>query len=98
MRGICVCSVMSDSLRFHGPQPARLLCPGNYPGKNTAVSCHFLLQRLEVKSESEVAQSCLTLSDPIDRRPPGSSVHGVFQAKVLEWSVIALAHLVSFKY
>ena len=45
----------------------------------------------EVKSESEVAQSCLTLSDPMDCSPPGSSVHGIFQARVLEWGAIAFS-------
>ena len=55
------------------------------PGKNTGVGCHFLLQCMKVKSESEVAQSCPTLSDPMDCSLPGSSVHGIFQARVLEW-------------
>ena len=59
--------------------------PWDSPGKNTGVSCHFLLQCMKVKSESEVAQSCLTLSDPMDRSLPSSSVHGTFQARVLEW-------------
>ena len=61
--------------------------PWDSPGKNTGVGCHFLLQCTKVKSESEVAQSCLTLSDPMDCGPPGSSVHGIFQA-VLEWGAI----------
>ena len=55
------------------------------PGKNTGVGCHFLLQCMKVKSESEVTQSCPTLSDPMDCSPPGSSVHGILQARVLEW-------------
>ena len=55
------------------------------PGKNTGVGCHCLLQCRKVKSESEVAQSCPTLLDPMDCSPPGSSVHGIFQARVLEW-------------
>ena len=59
--------------------------PWDSPGKNTGVGCHFLLQCMKVKSESEVAQSCQTLGDPMDCSPPGSSVHGIFQAKVLEW-------------
>ena len=59
------------------------------PGKNTGVGCHFLLQCMKVKSESEVAQSCLTLSDPMDCGLPGSTVHGIFQARVLEWGAIA---------
>ena len=59
------------------------------PGKNTGVGCHLLLQCMKVKSQSEVAQSCLTLSDPMDYSLPGSSIHGIFQAKVLEWGAIA---------
>ena len=59
--------------------------PWDSPGKNTGVGCHFLLQCMKVKSESEVAQSCLTPSDPMDCSPPGPSVHGIFQARVLEW-------------
>ena len=87
----CVCislSVMSDSLRSHGLWPARLLCPWDFPGKNTEVGCHFLLQCMKVKSESEseVTQSCPTLCDPVDCSPPGSSVHGLLQARILEWS------------
>ena len=70
-------------------QPNRLLWPWDSPGKNTGVGCHFLLQCMQVKSESEVAQSCPTLSDPMDCSPPGSSVHGIFQARVLEWGAIA---------
>ena len=84
-------SVVSDSVRPHGLKPTRLLCPWDSPGKNTGVSCHFLLQCLKVKSESEVAQSCLTLSDPMDCSLPGSSIHGVFQARVLEWGAIAFS-------
>ena len=61
------------------------------PGKNTGVGCHFLLQCMKVKSESEVAQSCLTLSDPMDCSLPGSFVHGIFQARVLEWGAIAFS-------
>ena len=64
---------------------------GDSPGKNTGVGCHFLLQCMKVKSESEVAQSCPTLCDPMDCSPPGSSVHGIFQAKVLEWGAIAFS-------
>ena len=59
--------------------------PWDSPGKNTGVGCHFLFQRMKVKRESEVAQSCLTLSDPMDWSLPGSSAHGIFQARVLEW-------------
>ena len=84
-----VASVVSDSVRPHGLQPTRLLCPWDSPGKNTGVGCHFLLQCMKVKCESEVAQSCLTLSDPMDCSLPGSSAHGIFQATVLEWGAIA---------
>ena len=65
--------------------------PWDPPGKNTGVGCHFLLQCMKVKSESEVAQSCPTLRDPMDCSPPGSSVHGIFQARVLEWGAIAFS-------
>ena len=77
-------SVVSDSLRPHGLQPARLLCAWDSPGRNTEVGCHFLLQCMKVKSESEVAQLCPTLCDPMDCSPPGFSVHGIFQARILE--------------
>ena len=60
-------------------------CPWDSPGKNTGVGCHFLLQYVKVKSESEVTQSCPTLSDPMDRSLPGFSIHGIFQARILEW-------------
>ena len=69
----------------------RLPCPWDSPGKNTGVGCHFLLQCMKVKSESEVLQSCPTLSDPMDCSPPGSSVHGIFQARVLEWGAIVFS-------
>ena len=69
----------------HRRQPTRLRRPWDSPGKNTGVGCHFLLPCRKVKSESEVAQSCLTLSDPMDCSLPGSSAHGIFQARVLEW-------------
>ena len=69
-------------------QPTRLPRPWNSPGKNTRVGCHFLLQCMKVKSESEVAHSCLTLSDPMDCSLPGSSIHGIFQARVLEWGAM----------
>ena len=71
-------------------QPTRLLCPWDSPGKNTGVGCHFL-QFMKVKSESEVAQSCPTLRNPMDCSPPGSSVHGIFQPRVLEWGAIAFS-------
>ena len=82
---------MSDSVQPHRQQPIRLLCPWDSPGKNTGVGCHFLLQCMKVKSESEVAQSCPTLSDPMNWSLPGSSVHGIFQARVLESGAIAYA-------
>ena len=69
----------------------RLHHPWDFPGKNTRVGCHFLLQCMKVKSESEVAQSCPTLSDPMDCSLPGSSVHGIFQARALEWGAIAFS-------
>ena len=84
---------MSDSMRPHRRQSIRLLCPRNSPGKNTGVGCHFLLQCMKVKSESEVAQSCPTLHDPMDCSLPGSSVHGIFQARVLEWGAIAFSEI-----
>ena len=88
-----VTSVVSNSVWPHRWQPTRLPHPWNSPGKNTGVGCHFLLQNMKVKSESEVAQSCLTLSDPMDCSLPGSSVHGIFQARVLEWAAIASSYL-----
>ena len=83
---------MSNSVRPHRRQPIRLHHPWDSPGKNTGVGCHFLLQYMKVKSESEVAQSCPTLSDPMDCSLPGSSVHGIFQARVLEWGAIAFSY------
>ena len=75
-------------MRPHRRRPTRLPHPWHSPGKNTGAGCHFLLQCMKVKSESEVAQSCPTLSDPMDCSPPGSSDHGIFQARVLEWGAI----------
>ena len=72
-------------------QPTRLPHPWDSPGKNTGVGCHFLLQCRKVKSESEVAQSCPTLSDPMDCSLPGPSVYGIFQARILEWGAIAFS-------
>ena len=69
---------MSDSVRPHGLQPTRLLRPWDSPGKNTGVGCHFLLQCMKVESESEIAQSRLTLSIPMDCSLPGSPIHGIF--------------------
>ena len=95
-KSCCCClviSVMSDSVRPHRWQPTRLPRPWDSPGKNTGVGCHFLLQCMKVKSQSEVAKSCLTLHDPMDCSLPGSSVHGIFQARVLQWGAIAFSEL-----
>ena len=75
------------------PIDTRLPRPWDSPGKNTGVGCHFLLQCMKVKSESEVAQLCPTLSDPVDCSLPGSSVHRIFQATVLEWAAISVSGL-----
>ena len=82
---------MCDSVRLHRRQPTRLRHPWDSPGKNTGVGCHFLLQWVTVKNASEVTQSCLTLRDPMDCSLKGSSVHGIFQARVLEWGAIAFS-------
>ena len=79
------------SVRPHRWQLTRLLRPWDSPGKNTGVGCHFLFQCMKVKSESEVTQSCPTLSDPKDCRIPGSSTHGIFQARVLECGATAFS-------
>ena len=84
-------SVVSYPQRPRGLQPTRLFRPWDSPGKSTGVGCHFLLQCMKVKSESEVVQSCPTLSDPMDCSLPGSSIHGIFQARVLEWGAIAFS-------
>ena len=77
---------MSDSVRPTRRQPTRLFCPWDSPDKNTGVGCHFLLQCMKVKKvKVKVAQSCPTLRDPMDCSPPGSSIHGILQARVLEW-------------
>ena len=83
---------MSDSVQPHRRQPTRLPRPWDSPGKNTGVGCHFLLQCMKVKRESEVAQSCLTLSDPMDCSLPGSSVHGFSRQEY--WSGVPLPFLV----
>ena len=80
------CPTLCDPIRW---QPTRLLRPWDSPGKNTGVGRHFLLQCMKVKRESEVAQSCPTLCNPMDCSLPGSSIHGIFQARVLEWGAIA---------
>ena len=79
---------MSDSVRPHRWQPTRLPHPWDSPGKNTGVGCHFLLQCMKVKSESEVALSCLTPRDPMDGSPPGSSIHGFSRQEY--WSGVPL--------
>ena len=81
-----------DSVRPNGRQPTRLPRPSDSPGENTGVGCHFLLQCMKVKSESEVDKSYLTLHDPVDCSLPGSSVHGILQARVLEWGAIAFSN------
>ena len=82
---------MSNSVRPHRQQPTRLPCPWDSPDKNTRVGGHFLLQCMKVKRESEVAQSCPTCSDPMACSPPGPSIHGIFQARALEWGAIAFS-------
>ena len=89
---------MSDSVWPHRRQPTRLPCPWDSPGKNIGVDCHFFLQCMKVKSESEVAQLCPTLSDPMDCSLPSSSVHGIFQARVLEWVAIAFSIIYIYIY
>ena len=71
------CSTLCDPI--DGSHQTRVPRPWDSPGKNTGVGCHFLLQCMKVKSESDVAQSCPTLSDPMECSLPGSSVHGIFQ-------------------
>ena len=82
---------MSSSVQPHRQQPIRLARLWDSPGKNTGVACHFLLQCMKVKREREVEQSCLTLRHPMDCSPQGSSIHGIFQARVLEWGAIAFS-------
>ena len=86
-----VASVVSDTVRPQRRQPTRLRRPLDSPGKNTGVGCHFLLQCMKVKSQREVAQSCPTLSNPMDCSPPDFSIHGIFKARVLEWGAIAFS-------
>ena len=92
-------------MRPHRQQPTRLPRPWDSPGKNMGVACHFLLQCMKVKSESEVSQvvylkviqSCPTPSDPMDCSLPGSSVHRIFQARVLEWVAISFSNAGKWK-
>ena len=88
-----VASVMSNSMRPHRQQPTRFPRPWDSPGKNTGVGCHFLLQCMKVKSESEVAQSCPTLQDPMDCSLPGSSVHEIFPVKSTGVGCHCLLHI-----
>ena len=83
--------MVSDSVQPRRRQPTRLPSPWDSPGKNTGVGCHFLLQCMPVKSESEITQSCQTLSDPMDCSLPGSPIHGIFQARVLKWGATAFS-------
>ena len=78
-------------------QPTRLPQPWDSPGKNTEVGCHFLLQCMKVKSESEVAQLCPTPRDLMDCSPPGPSIYGIFQARVLEWVAISFSNAWKWK-
>ena len=94
----CGASAAANSLQScltllwpHRQQPTRLPCPWDSPDNNTGLGCHFLLQCMKVKSEREVAQSCLTHHNPMDHNLPGSSVHGIFQAIVLEWIAISFS-------
>ena len=89
----CYVAAAAKSLHPHRRQPTRLPCPWDSPGKNTGAGCHFLLQRVKVKSESEVAQSCPTLRNHFNCSLPGSSVHGIFQARALEWGAIAFSEM-----
>ena len=99
-RTVCCCevaSVVSNSVWPHRRPPTRLPRPWDSPGKNTGVGCHFFLQCMKVKSESEVVQLCPTASNPMDCSPPGSSVHGIFQARVLEWGAIDFTSLLKIE-
>ena len=78
-------------MRPHRQKPTRLPHPWDSPGKNTGLGFHFLLQCMKVKSENEVTQLCQTLSEPMDCSLPGSTVHGIFQARVLGWGAIAFS-------
>ena len=88
---------MSDSVQPHRQQPIRFPRPWDSPGKNTGVGCHFLRQYMKVKNESEVTQSCPTLCNPMDCSLPGSSVHEIFQARVLEWGAITSTRMIKFQ-
>ena len=81
------------TVRRHRREPTRLPRPWDSPGKNTGVGSHFLLQCMKVKIESEGTQSCPTLRDPMDCSLPGFSIHGIFQARILEWGGVGCHHL-----
>ena len=85
------CSVMSDSVRPHRRQPNQAPSSLGFSRQEHWSGLPFLLQCMKVKNESEVAQSCPTLCDPMDHRPPGSSIHGIFQARALEWGAIVFS-------
>ena len=87
----CVASIVSDSVRPQKTAAHQAPRPWDSLGKNTGVGCHFLLQCVKGKSESEVILSCPTLSGPMDCSLPGSTIHGIFQARVLEWGAIAFS-------
>ena len=95
---MCMLLLLSRFSRVRLWQPTRFPCPWDSPGKSTGVGCHFLLQCMKVKSESEIAQSCPTLRDPMDYSLPGSSAHGIFQARVLEWVAIAFSDIYATMY
>ena len=86
-KSLQLCLTLCDPHRW---QPSRLPCPWDSPGKNSRVGCHFLLQCMKVKSESEATRSCPAHSDPRDCSLTGPSIHGIFQARVLEWGAIAM--------
>ena len=88
--------LLSNSVRPHRRQPNRLLCPWDSPGKNTGVGCHFLLQCMKVKSESEVAQLCPTFSHHMGCSLPGSLVHGFSRQEY--WSGLPLPSLWIIRY
>ena len=94
-KSLQLCPTLNTCDPIDGSPPGSPV-PGDSPGKNTGVGCHFLLQCMKVKSESKVAHSCLTRSDPMDCSLPGSSIHGIFQARVLEWGATAFSIPVSY--
>ena len=82
---------LQSYLTLYDPRDGSPPRPWDSPGKNTGVGCHFLLQCMKLKSEIEVSQSCPTLHDPLGCSLPGSSVHGIFKARVLEGVAIAFS-------